>query len=352
MNIKELQALIDGLAPVLNGAIRDAVEPLQEQVAFLEKRLSEKPDFETLVNELVVKAVEAIPKPKDGQDFPREEVEKMVGEAVAAIPAPKNGEPGTSVTAEDVAPMIAEEVAKAVGAIPAPKDGKSVPIEDVQRMVSEAVAAIPAPKDGTSVTVDDVAPMVADEVAKAVQAIPRPKDGESVPAEDVQRMVEEAVTKAMSVVSAPKDGEPGRDALQLELQPEIDLDRSYARGTYAKHAGGLWRAFEATKGLHGWECVVDGIAELRVDQTGREFTLVARTSSGTEVSKSIKVAALEDKGVFKAGDDYEAGDGVTWGGSFFIAQKDAPIGHPGEPGCDGWRLAVKRGRDSAKGIAV
>lgn len=298
MNIKELQALIDGLAPVLNGAIRDAVEPLQEQVAFLEKRLSEKPDFETLVNELVVKAVEAIPKPKDGQDFPREEVEKMVSDAVAAMPTPKDGEPGTSVTADDVAPLIAEEVARAVGAIPAPKDGESVPIEDVQRMV------------------------------------------------------EEAVTKAMSAVSAPREGEPGRDALQIELQPEIDLDRAYARGTYAKHAGGLWRAFEATKGMHGWECVVDGIAELRVDQTGREFTLVARTSSGSEVSKSIKVAALVDKGVFKAGDDYEAGDGVTWGGSFFIAQKDAPIGHPGEPGCDGWRLAVKRGRDSAKGIAV
>lgn len=255
------------------------------------------------------------------------DLDQRITKAVEGLPKPKDGEPGTSVTADDVAPMVADEVAKAVG-------------------------ALPAPKDGISVTLADVAPMIAEEVAKAVQAIPAPKDGESVPLDQVREMVDEEVAKAMGAISAPKDGEPGRDALQLELQPEIDLTRTYARGTYAKHAGGLWRAFEATKGLHGWECVVEGIAELRVDQDGREFTLVARTSSGAEVSKSIKVAALVDKGVFKAGNDYEAGDGVTWGGSFFIAQKDAPIGHPGEPGSDGWRLAVKRGRDSTKGIAV
>lgn len=254
-------------------------------------------------------------------------LDQRVQKAVDAIPRPKDGEPGRSITVEDVAPLIAGQVSKAVGAIPVPKDGESV-------------------------TPRDVEPMLAAMVSKAVGEIPRPKDGESVPAAEVQRMVDEAVSKALAAVPAPKAGEDGRDALQLELQPCIDLEKSYARGTYAKHAGGLWRAFEATKGLHGWECVVDGIAELRIDQTGREFTLFARTSSGAEVSKSVKVASLVDKGVFKAGNDYEAGDGVTWGGSFFIAQKDAPGGHPGEPGSDGWRLAVKRGRDSSKGIAV
>lgn len=294
-----MRADLKALADIVIHSVRATFAPLVKRLGELEEVVKALPVTSPEdIEQIVVKAVGAIPKPKDGQAFPREEVEKMVSDAVAAIPAPKDGEPGSSVTADDVAPLIAEEVAKAVGAIPAPKDGESVPIEDVQRMV------------------------------------------------------EEAVTKAMSEVSTPKDGEPGRDALQLELQPEIDIERVYARGTYAKHAGGLWRAFEATKGMHGWECVVDGIAELRVDQTGREFTLVARTSSGSEVSKSIKVAALVDKGVFKAGDDYEAGDGVTWGGSFFIAQKDAPIGHPGEPGCDGWRLAVKRGRDSARGMVV
>lgn len=224
---------------------------------------------------------------------------------------------------EALAPSIEQTVKKAVDALPPAKDGV----------------------DGQSVTPEDLAPLIADEVSKAVALLPKP--------DQVRRMVDEEVAKAMALIPPAKDGENGRDALQLELQPAIDLEKSYPRGTYARHAGGLWRAFESTKGLHGWECIVDGIAELRIEQpSGREFTLVARTSSGAEVSKSIKVAALVDKGVFRAEESYEAGDGVTWGGSFFIAQKDAPIGKPGEPGCDGWRLAVKRGRDAGKAVQL
>lgn len=255
-----------------------------------------------------------------------------------------------------LAPGIEEAVKKAVDAVPRPKDGEDFPVEEVERMVAAAVSAIPPAKDGedgSSVCLSDLEPVVAEAVGKAVAAIPAPKDGESVAADDVRRMVDEEVAKALGSIPRAKDGEPGRDALQLELQPEIDMAKAYPRGTYARHAGGLWRAFETTKGLHGWECVVDGIADLRIEQpSAREFTLVARTSSGAEVSRSIKVAALVDKGVFRAEEGYEAGDGVTWGGSFFIAQKDAPIGKPGEPGCDGWRLAVKRGRDATKGISV
>lgn len=260
---------------------------------------------------------------------------------------------------ESLVPQIEQTVKKAVDALPPAKDSKDFPVEKVERMVADAVAALPPAKDGVdgaSMTVADLEPLVSDVVAKAVALIPAPKDGESVPVEEVRKMIDEAVAAAVAAIPPAqdgRDGQAGRDALQIELLPEIDLAKSYARGTYARHAGGMWRAFEATKGLHGWECVVEGIAELRIDQPGgREFTLVARTSSGAEVSKSIKVAALVDRGVFRAEEAYEAGDGVTWGGSFFIAQKDAPIGKPGEPGCNGWRLAVKRGRDAGKAVQL
>lgn len=286
------------------------IQSVRAKIAPLSKRLDEMDG-----------ALKALP------DTVAKDLDQRVQTAVDAIPRPKDGEPGTSVTVGDLAPLVADEVSK-------------------------AVQALPTPKDGESVTAEELTPVIAEQVAKAVGDLPKPKDGESVPVEDVQRMVDEAVTKALATVQPAKDGEPGRDALQLELQPAIDLEKVYSRGTYAKHAGGLWRAFEATKGLHGWECVVEGISDLRIEQDGREFTLIARTSSGAEVAKSIKVAALVDRGVFKAGGDYEAGDGVTWGGSFFIAQKDAPIGHPGEPGSDGWRLAVKRGRDATKGVSL
>lgn len=292
-------------------ALADAViQAVRVKIAPLVKRLDEMDG-----------AIKALPESLT------QDLGERVKAAVDAIPRPKDGEDGKSVTAEDVAPLIADEVAK-------------------------AVQAIPTPKDGESVTVDQLSPVIAEQVSKAVEQLPKPKDGESVPPTEVQRMVEQAVAKAMQAVPPPKDGQAGRDALQLELQPCIDLEKAYPRGTYARHAGGLWRAFEATKGMHGWECVVDGIADLRIEQDGRQFTLVARTSSGEEVSKSVKVAALVDRGVFKMDEPYEAGDGVTWGGSFFIAQKDAPGGRPGEPGCDGWRLAVKRGRDGTKGVSV
>jgi integrin beta 3 len=56
----------------------------------------------------------------------------------------------------------------------------------------------------------------------------------------------------------------------------------------------------------------------------------------------IKTAIVLDAGVWKEGTAYVAGDGVTLGGSFFIAQA-ATSAKPGKS--DDWRLAVKRGSD-------
>src|SRR5262249_55479729 len=56
----------------------------------------------------------------------------------------------------------------------------------------------------------------------------------------------------------------------------------------------------------------------------------------------IKTAVVLDAGVWKDGTTYVAGDGVTLGGSFFIAQT-MPTDKPGKS--DEWRLAVKRGTD-------
>jgi len=55
----------------------------------------------------------------------------------------------------------------------------------------------------------------------------------------------------------------------------------------------------------------------------------------------VKTAVVLDAGVWKEG-TYSHGDGVTLGGSFFIAQADTTA-KPGKS--DDWRLAVKRGND-------
>ena len=54
------------------------------------------------------------------------------------------------------------------------------------------------------------------------------------------------------------------------------------------------------------------------------------------------LAVVLDAGIWKEGSTYAAGDGVTSGGSFGIAQAPTSA-KPGKS--DEWRLAVKRGND-------
>lgn len=143
-------------------------------------------------------------------------------------------------------------------------------------------------------------------------------------------------------------GIPGRDALALDILPAIDQSRSYPRGTYARHQNGLWRAAADTDGLRNWECIVAGIAGFAFEQTDeRNLTLTATLSDGSQVQHAVKFTHPIDRGVYTADGLYLKGDGVTWGGSWFVAQDDHPTDKPGTS--DQWRLAVKRGRDGRDG---
>ncbi|CAA2106021.1 phage portal protein [Variovorax paradoxus] len=293
-----------------------------------------------LVAEQVAAAVGALPAPQNGKDVEPEAVAALVQAAVDAIPRPKDG---VSVTVEELAPLVVQEVAKAVAAIPAPRDGNDADPELVAKLVREAVDAVPKPKDGVSITPADVQPLIADEVAKAVAALPVPKDGESVPAEHVQRMVEDAVAKAVASIRVPLDGEPGRDAAHIEILPAIDAAKSYPRGTYARHAGGLWRSFETTAAMKGWECIVEGVAEIKVSFQGRTGFVSVERSSGTPDLHPFSLPAMIYRGVFREGETYEQGDTVTWGGSLWFCNEptaDKPL-----DGSRTWQLAAKRGRD-------
>lgn len=62
-----------------------------------------------------------------------------------------------------------------------------------------------------------------------------------------------------------------------------------------------------------------------------------------EKAFTLKWPTVIDRDVWSEKGEYQRGDGVTWGGSFWIAQRD----NPGKPDTkdSGWRLAVKKGRD-------
>lgn len=85
-----------------------------------------------------------------------------------------------------------------------------------------------------------------------------------------------------------------------------------------------------------------GFDDMVVTHDGhRGFTLtLERGSERKEFGFSLPVVL--DCGVYKEGESYDAGDGVTWGGSYWIARQTTTQ-KPGDG--DEWRLSVKRGRD-------
>lgn len=368
-------------------SLQEQREGYEEKLTRLAKQVEEisnapTPDFESMVKA----AIAELPAPSTP------DIAAMVSEAVAAIPVPKDSK---SVTVDDIQPMIQELVRKAVADIPAPKDGKDFDPATLKQAVDlavrEAVDAIPVPQDGKSVTVDDVTPVLQElvnnavaeipvpkdgkdfdpatlnqavdlAVSKAIEAIPVPQDGKSVTPEDVRPMIQELVTASIpelpdvkSLVSEAvallpdavpgKDGEDGRDALSLEILPFIDEGKSYPRGSYATHNGGLWRAYEKTHGMRGWECLVDGVAGVDIEHSElRSFTLTVNRTSGVSETKTFDVPVMIYQGVFKSGQEYLPGDTVTWGGSLWHCDEQTQD-KPGETGSKGWTLAAKRGRD-------
>lgn len=208
-------------------------------------------------------------------------------------------------------------------------------LPDIAKMVKDAVAEIPVPDS-------PVLPDIESMVQRAVSAIKVPQPE---PLPDIVQMVKDAV----AVMPKPEDGEPGedgKDALQLEILPSINPEKAYARGTYAIHQGGLWRSYQKTTGMNGWECLVDGISDIDITQRDeRNFTVTAIKSSGDRTEKTFSVPVMIYRDIFKDGEKYFPGDSVTWGGSVWYCN-EATGDKPGEDGSKGWKLAVKRGRDA------
>lgn len=281
MNLRELEAQAEFLAPVIAAAVAKAVSPLKELIA---QRDSEIADLKKRLDEL---------------------------------PAP-------------VAPDLAA-IAKLVE-IPEVKDGKDADPVDVEALAKAAAALVVLPevKDGK-----DADPVDLEAVAALVK-LPEPEKVD----------VEEIARAAAALVPAPVIHEPehGRDAIDLEILPVIDETKQYPRGTYATHRGGLWKSYERTHGMRGWECIVDGVDVVNVTQDAeREFSVKLAKSSGAEVVQKFALPIQIYKGVHRDGDAYDAYDNVTWAGSQWTSTKSQNTDKPGTS--DAWVLCVKAGRN-------
>jgi hypothetical protein len=185
--------------------------------------------------------------------------------------------------------------------------------QDETAAINKALAEIPAPTPGP-VTVDDVRPALLDELRKAVAALPVPQDGKSVTVADVEPLL-----------------------AQWHAAWELDFERR-AQGVLERAVDRMPKPRDGRDGIDGL-----GFDDVTMEFDG-ERALAVVFQRGEQVKRfEITLPTIIDRGVYRPDAGYVKHDGVTFGGSFWIAQKDQP-GKPGE-GNDGWRLAVKRGRD-------
>lgn len=241
----------------------------------------------------------------------------------------------SSEESPDIQKMVTDAVSSAVSALP---KTASPELPDIASLVSEAVSKLPVPENGKSVTVDDIEPALQNMVDSAVAKLPKPENGKDFDPD----LLAQAVADAVNALPSPADG---RDAINLEVQPAIDASKNYERGVYATHNGGLWRSYEKTHGMRGWECLVDGVSDIEISQDDqRQFTLTVHRASGNADSKSFDLPVMIYRGVFKEEKNYLSGDTVTWGGSLWHCDEPT-TDKPGEVGSKGWTLATKRGRD-------
>ena len=339
---EEFSTVLADLQRTFEGKMASQAQAFEEKLtslsAVLQKHVTVD-EVRPVLQAMVDDAVGAIPVPRDGRDYDPDVLQQAVNDAVANIPQPADGK---SLTPDDVRPMLEQMVKEAVSHIPVPRDGRDYDPEVLQKAVNDAVANIPQPADGKSLTPDDVRPMLEQMVKEAVSHIPVPRDGRDYDPDVLQK----AVLDAVSALPAPQDG---RDATALEILPAIDDQKSFPRGTYATHQGGLWRAYEKTHGMRGWECLVDGVADIDVSMTGeRLFSVVVRQSSGQRTEKTFSLPVMLYRGVFRAGETYHPGDTVTWGGSLWHCNSMTED-KPGEAHSSAWTLAAKRGRDAGGG---
>lgn len=218
------------------------------------------------------------------------------GESIKGDPG-ENGRDGTSVTLDDVAPMIEAAVAVAVAKIEPPagrdgRDGHDADPEDIRRMVAEAVAAIPVPRDGRDIEPEAVRAMV----AEAVAALPPAERG--------------------------PEGPPGKLPLVRAWE-----DRVHYETDVVSHAGGTYQALRDTgrePPHEDWICLAAPGPAGERGQDGRSFVV---------------------RGTYNAATDYQAFDVVALGGSSFVALRDAPGVCPG----DGWQLVASQGGRGRQG---
>lgn len=244
------------------------------------------------------------------------------------------------------AKAFGEELAGIVKAATAPILSR---IEAMERRLD----VLPVPRDGKDADADAITALVRAEVKADLDAIKGLiPDAPELP--DIPALIAVAVDKAVKALPVAKDGEPGKDGAPgatgspgrdgLDVK---DLFRADGGRLVAVMSDGTTKDLGVFVGSDGADGAPgqdgkDGLGFEDLDFVTDDHGRVTAKFQRGDLVKSVRLPGIVDRGPFKAGEAYEKGDAVSYGGSLWIAQGDTS---EKPDGGDGWRLAVKKGRD-------
>lgn len=327
MTRTQIESLARGLSPVVKELVQQTLAPfvteldrvkaenagLVKQIAGLELKVL---SFETIQKGTQIAA------PIDPAMVERL-VALEVGKAVSAIRVPEDGK---SVTAEDLQPLVSAAVWKAVAELPQPKDGQPGPAGQPGPVGPAGVDG----RDGADVPMDVIEGLV----NRAIAALPKAKDGLGLAGALIDRDGQLVVTLT--------DG----TSKTLGLVVGKDVDPVAVQALVVDEVAKIPRPKDGEKGADGRD---GSLEQLRLVKAGdRSFRFVFKNGDSIEGGE-FSLPFVLDRGVYDGEKSYEPGDGVTWNGSFWIAQVET-TSRPGTPeGAKAWRLAVKKGADGREG---
>lgn len=225
-------------------------------------------------------------------------------------------------------------------------------MNEARAAADKRLGAVEASADRTRETLSNTAAKAAEAAQKALQSMVTDAVNEgierAVSSEAIAPAVTRAVEIAIAALPAPKDGAPGKDgrdgvdAVDALQDKDGNLILTFADGR-TKNVGRVVGR-DGRDGLNG-ERGAPGfsLADFDTEFRHEDKVLVLKFDGGdTLETHEIFLPYVRDCGVWKDGAEYLQGDGVTWGGSFWTAQKDTTAKPDGS---SDWRLAVKKGRD-------
>lgn len=280
----------------LDEIVKDIAETVKASIGDAVKSVSEKYDAKILLLQKEIDDLKGVEKPIDVS-----EIKEMIKTEVSSIETKDNfsekydgkfslfqNQIDKLKTAEK--PIDISEIKNIVQDEILTIEIKDPDISHLEKRIDDYISAIQPAKDGISPD--------AEEVAKAME------HKFAIWALGFERQANDRLEKAVDRMPKAKDG---RDAFEIE-----DFD-------------------------------------LSIGEDGRTITASLKRGE-VVIEKSVKIPSLLDRGVFIENASYEKGDGITYGGSFWIVQKDSPLGKPGTS--EDFRLAVKRGRDGKEVIKL